>query len=207
MVKPGEASLSISNLPGSLVTGDYHFLIQPGYQNSGAGHWQTIWELLYPGKFTRVEQESWDQPEKNNWINTLNRYIQRSTEPLIIVAHSLGCIAVAHWAWHFQSPNIVGALLVAPADADRSFNQVIKAFGPVPVNRLPFPSVVVASTDDPYAATVRQAYYAAGWGSKFISIGDRGHINAASGLGEWQEGLDILSGQLIGKLIEINKYG
>ena len=111
---------------------------------------------------------------------------------IILVAHSLGCVATAHYVKRYQPKNIAGAFLVAPADADRSVNPLINAFAPVPTDPLPFPSVVVASTNDQFAAIERQAKYAAYWGSKFVCVGDRGHINADSKLGGWSEGWDIL---------------
>jgi len=174
---------------------NYHFLNVPGYRNSGKEHWQTIWESLYPEHFTRVQQESWEYPDPDSWVNTIHKFASGILEPIIIVAHSLGCIAAVRYAVQYQPKNIAGAFLVAPADADKSENPVINEFAPVPTKRLPFPSVVVASTNDPFAAIGRQANYAAYWGSKFICIGDRGHINADSKLEEWKEGWDILQEQ------------
>lgn len=170
-----------------------HFLTIPGLASSGPNHWQTIWEEQYPDLFHRAEQVNWDWPVKNEWVPKLQETISRLTAPTYLVAHSLGCITVAHWAQEFQSEFVKGALLVAPADADLSkrLNFVV-GFKPIPVTRLPFKSIVVASTNDIYASIGRSEKFASDWGSEFINIGRKGHINAVSKLNDWQEGKEIL---------------
>lgn len=180
-----------------------HFLTVPGLASSGPQHWQTIWENQYPHLFTRVEQENWDWPVKNDWVEKLQESISVLTSPTILVAHSLGCITVAHWANEYASANIAGALLVAPADAELSkrLNFVI-GFTPIPVRQFSFRSIVVASTNDIYATISRSKMFASNWGSEFVNIGKKGHINAVSGLNDWAEGKEILerlgSLQLVG---------
>jgi predicted alpha/beta hydrolase family esterase len=169
------------------------FLTVPGLASSGPQHWQTIWETQYPHLFSRVEQTSWDWPVKAEWVKKLQEYISGLTAPTILVAHSLGCITVAHWAQQYTSEWIEGALLVAPADADLSkrLNFVVD-FTPVPTVPLPFRSIVVASNNDMYATIGRSEVFAKNWGSEFINVGRKGHINAVSGLEDWQEGKQIL---------------
>jgi len=169
------------------------FLNIPGINDSGPGHWQTIWEEAFPNKFNRVSQKNWSTPVKNEWVKELNTAIQRLSSPTILIAHSLGCITVTHWAKTNESSLILGALLVAPADVERSEQECLKTFCPVPVNKLPFPSLVVASTNDEYTTIGQAAKWAAHWGSKFVCIGDKGHINAKSGLADWKEGFSLLS--------------
>lgn len=169
-----------------------NYLNIPGLSNSGAGHWQTIWENLYPSIFERVKQKNWLIPEKNEWVKGLVDSISRLTAPTILVAHSLGCIAVVHWAKEHFSAFIKGALLVAPADVEISEREDFKTFSPVPLDRLPFPSIVVASMNDPYTSMERAAKWAAYWGSKFITVGNKGHINAQSNLNDWEEGQGFL---------------
>ncbi|HEV7379047.1 MAG TPA: alpha/beta hydrolase [Dyadobacter sp.] len=170
-----------------------HFLTVPGLASSGPNHWQTIWEEQYPELFRRAEQVNWDWPVKDEWVPKLQETISKLTRPTILVAHSLGCITVAHWAQEFRSEFVKGALLVAPADADLSkrLNFVV-GFKPIPVTRLPFKSIVVASTNDIYASIGRSEKFAQDWGSEFINIGKKGHINAVSKLNDWQEGKEIL---------------
>lgn len=169
-----------------------NYLNVPGLSNSGAEHWQTIWEKLFPENFTRVRQKNWFLPEKNDWVDTLSKSINNLSSPTILVAHSLGCMTVAHWAKENVSSFVKGALLVAPADTEKSNQECFKSFCPVPLGKLPFPSIVVASTNDPYASMERSARWAAYWGSKFICVGDKGHINAQSGLNDWEEGQGFL---------------
>lgn len=171
-----------------------HFLTVPGLASSGPQHWQTIWEEQYPEVFSRVMQQNWDWPVKDEWVPQLQRQIAALTQPTVLVAHSLGCITVAHWAQEFRSDLIKGALLVAPADAELSkrLNFVV-GFKPIPTKALPFKSVVVASTNDIYASIGRSKLFADHWGSTFINVGKKGHINAVSGLGDWREGKEILS--------------
>ena len=169
------------------------FLTVPGLASSGPNHWQTIWETQYPHLFTRAEQENWDWPVKDEWVPRLQETISKLSEPTILIAHSLGCITVAHWAQEFQSEYVKGALLVAPADAELSkrLNFVV-GFRPIPSKPLPFKSIVVASTNDIYASISRSEHFAKSWGSEFVNIGKKGHINAVSNLEDWSEGKQIL---------------
>ncbi|TLU98790.1 RBBP9/YdeN family alpha/beta hydrolase [Dyadobacter luticola] len=170
-----------------------HFLTVPGLASSGPMHWQTIWEEQYPHIFSRVMQDNWDWPVKTDWVTQLQKQISELTQPTILVAHSLGCITVAHWAQEHHSDLIQGALLVAPADAELSkrLNFVV-GFKPIPVKPISFKTIVVASTNDIYATISRSKHFAETWGSEFINVGKKGHINAVSGLGDWTEGKEIL---------------
>lgn len=174
------------------------FLSVPGLAGSGPTHWQTIWEEQYPESFGRVEQENWDWPVMEIWVDKLNEYIRYSEEPVILVAHSLGCITVAHWANNYTSSKVAGAFLVAPADADLSKRlSFVERFTPIPVTEFPFKSTVVASTNDIYATIERSRFLAESWGSEFVNVGKKGHINAVSGLEDWQAGKELL-GKLSG---------
>jgi predicted alpha/beta hydrolase family esterase len=176
------------------ISSNINFLTIPGLASSGPKHWQTIWEKQHPYLFTRVEQHNWDLPVCTEWVEKLQSYIENLNQPTILVAHSLGCLTVAHWAQKYFSPFVKGALLVAPADAEYSERlNFVEGFSPIPGKPLPFESVVVASTNDIYASIERSAYFANTWGSTFLNIGDKGHINASSGFGEWTEGKVILN--------------
>tara|TARA_R110002124_G_scaffold26678_1_gene95913 strand:- start:1509 stop:2060 length:552 start_codon:yes stop_codon:yes gene_type:complete len=170
------------------------FLTLPGLACSGPNHWQSIWEQQHPELFHRVEQENWDWPVKEDWVLRLQQEVSKLTEPAYLVAHSMGCITAVHWAQQFTSDNIQGAFLVAPADTDESkrLNFVV-GFRPIPLVKLPFKSIVIASSNDIYASFDRSQYFAEKWGSEFVDIGKKGHINAVSGLGDWQFGKTILS--------------
>jgi predicted alpha/beta hydrolase family esterase len=171
-------------------------LTVPGLMNSGSRHWQTIWEAELPN-CQRVELGSWDAPHRNSWISNLGHAIGRIDGPVVLAAHSLGCHTVAWWAafecqeW---SEKIVGALLVAPPEVDAGvIDPRLRGFGPAPKALLPFPSIVVASRNDPYVAMNRARLLAQFWGSGFADAGDVGHINAESDLGDWSFGRHLLS--------------
>ena len=166
----------------------------PGLASSGPSHWQTLWEQKFPNAFKRVEQENWDLPYCETWVNKLNDEIQNTDRPTYLVAHSLGCITIVHWAKQFDNPNIKGAFLVAPADVENAKNlNFVVFFNPIPQNKLPFESMLLASTDDRYTPLEISKRLAHNWGSKFINVGANGHINANSNLGNWNEGLDYLN--------------
>jgi len=172
-------------------------LILPGYGNSGAGHWQTYWEQELP-KANRVQQRDWDRPDRHEWVAALDAAIRASDEPVILVAHSLGCPLVAWWnkkhGKDVHAKKVKGALLVAPPDVEsENFPKEIVGFSPMPTDTFPFRAVVIASTNDPWCELARAQTWAAAWGAQFREVGARGHINAASELGRWPEGLSCLA--------------
>ena len=171
-------------------------LTVPGIDNSGPRHWQSIWEHELDG-CARVDLGSWDKPNRNGWVNALNHGIRAAGRPVVLVAHSLGCLAVAWWA-AMERPAygdpVVGALLVAPPDVDVApVDQRLAGFAPTPIGPLPFPSIVAASRDDPYIHVQRARRLALLWGSQFADAGAARHINAESELGRWDFGLFLLS--------------
>jgi len=167
----------------------------PGLNGSGPSHWQSLWERDRPDT-VRAELGQWHLPHRNSWVTRLDLAIRQAQAPVVLAAHSLGCAAVAWWAQLSPQPYgwpVMGALLVAPADVDRRGAQdELVAFAPMPRGALPFPSVLVASGDDPYCSPARAHSMAADWGSHFVDAGALGHINAASGLGNWPDGLELL---------------
>ena len=170
-------------------------LTVPGLGGSGPDHWQSRWEARYPW-IRRALLGTWDAPDRNVWAHRLDAEISRAGGRVLLAAHSLGCLAVAWWAAIYGSgymQSVVGALLVAPPDADRQPGlPSIAAFAPVPALPLPFPSILVASRNDPFANFARAATMASYWGSHLVDAGDAGHINAESGLGDWPVGMTLL---------------
>jgi hypothetical protein len=171
-------------------------LVIPGWNGSGAGHWQTHWEFEYPN-FRRVEQRNWTRPSRTEWIEQIDEEVDSDDSPVILVAHSLGCLAVAHWAvWAGAKLNCVaGAFLVAPPWVTESEQcpRELHGFLPMPVRPLPFPSLFVASENDAYLPMELATRLASAWGSQFINIGRQGHINIASGHGPWPQGERLLA--------------
>lgn len=170
-------------------------LVLPGWNGSGPTHWQTVWERKYPA-IRRVEQRSWAQPQLEDWTAGLSAYVYSAAQPVVLVAHSLACVAVAHWASRESSlaKKVEVALLVAPADVDDCSRcpSELRSFAPIPDIRLPFPSTLIASEDDPYMCLTRARRLAESWGSTFLNAGRVGHINCNSGHGPWPEGEDYL---------------
>lgn len=156
-------------------------ILVPGYGDSGPGHWQTLWSETEP-TYRRVRQQDWYQPQVEAWVDALDQEIRQATRPVILAGHSLGCITIVEWATR-RWADIRGALLVAPADTDRQ-----PFFDTVPLRLLPFPSILVASTNDPYLELDRAKQLAQCWGSRLINLGLAGHINVDSGFGPWPEG-------------------
>jgi predicted alpha/beta hydrolase family esterase len=169
-----------------------NLLVLPGWQNSGPDHWQSRWEPLYG--MERVEQHDWMCPLRGDWIARLEDVLLAQTGPSVLVAHSLGCLLVAAWASHSRNTHLVqGALLVAPGDPEREeLRAALKSWWPVPLQRLPFNSILVGSTSDQYCTFERAQQFANAWGAQFVNYGARGHINSESNLGDWPEGYALL---------------
>ncbi|KTR83256.1 esterase [Novosphingobium barchaimii] len=176
-------------------------LLVPGLSGSGPAHWQTIWEEQY-ADCSKVDLAKWDDPHRNTWINNLNLAIRSAGRPVVLVAHSLGCLAVAWWAKFEQASlaergeamPVVGALMVAPPEVDFfPLDERVARFAPTPTEPLPFPSRLIASHDDPWMGFHTAQSLARRWGSTLVDAGECGHINADSGLGEWSFGREQLA--------------
>jgi predicted alpha/beta hydrolase family esterase len=164
----------------------FRVLVAPGLHNSGPAHWQSRWQQLHPC-FERVEQEHWSDPALTRWADRLDQVLQQVQRPTLIVAHSFGCLATAVSLSRSSSPHVAGVLLVGPADPDK-----FGASALLPHGELPCPSIVVASTNDPWMTAHSAEAWARSWGSDFVNAGALGHINADSGLGDWHGGRRLL---------------
>jgi uncharacterized protein len=142
----------------------------------------------------RVEQHDWMRPLRGDWIARLEDVLLAQTGPSVLVAHSLGCLLVAAWASHSRNTHLVqGAFLVAPGDPEREeLRAALKSWWPVPLQPLPFNSILVGSTNDPYCSFERAQQFAKAWGAQFVDCGARGHINTESNLGDWPAGYALL---------------
>jgi uncharacterized protein len=163
-----------------------HVLILPGWLNSGPDHWQSRWERTHG--YTRVEQHDWQRPLRGDWIARLEDVLLSCTEPAVLVAHSLGCLTVAAWAAHSKNTHLVkAALLVAPPDTAREdIGQMLPCWV-VPLQKLPFKTVVFASSNDPFCGIQKAQQFASAWDATLMDVGERGHINADSGLKDWPQ--------------------
>lgn len=165
-------------------------VIVPGWKNSGPGHWQSLWAERLPGAVrVAMAEEDWQRPKQAVWLQAIGKTILAQPGPVVVVAHSLGCIATTLLP-STVAGRICGALLVAPADPERRGH--LADFAPVPYQPLPYRSVVVASTNDPFCPVRTAGAYARSWGSEVVRLQNAGHINIESGFGEWPLGLALL---------------
>lgn len=178
-------------------------LIVPGLRDHVAQHWQTLLEtrLRAAGRAVasvppmgRVDLDCAAR------VAAIERAAQAVAGPIVIVAHSGGCIMVAHWALA-TTRAVQGALLAAPPDFERPMPdgyptlEQLAAAGwlPVPRRPLPFRSIVGASRNDPLAAYDRVVDLAEAWGSERVDLGEVGHLNPASGYGEWPRADELIT--------------
>ncbi len=180
-----------------MKTAEATILIVPGYTNSDEDHWQSRWQRNLKTA-RRVEQAEWHKPVVEDWTKNMLVALRKARKPVIIVAHSLGCQITVQAAMQFDDllrQKVKGAFMVAPPDVE---NPTIRprhlmTFGPYPRDPLPFPSIVIASSNDPFCGIEIADDMAASWGSLFINAGESGHINSKSGHGPWPEGLMVFS--------------
>ncbi|MEO6396670.1 MAG: alpha/beta fold hydrolase [Devosia sp.] len=179
---------------------DADILIAPGLGNSGPGHWQRRWgERMSTARF--IEQKDWDNPVLADWVDRIHQEIKISSRPVVLIGHSLAVSAIVHTAQlRLKDDKVRGAFLVSPPDLERQdMPMEIHGFRNVPTDPLPFPSIVVGSSSDPYGFTDRLQGFAADWGADFQPAGDAGHINVESGHGPWPEGL-LMFGELMKRI-------
>ncbi|MCV2371113.1 RBBP9/YdeN family alpha/beta hydrolase [Roseateles oligotrophus] len=168
-------------------------LLLPGWLNSDPDHWQSHWEQRFG--YQRVEQADWEWPRRGDWMARLDEVLLADERPTFLVAHSLGSQLVASWAEHSQhAARVAGALLVAPPDTEAAdMPPQLHNWRPIRRSRLPFPSITVVSSDDPFCAFDRAAQMATDWGSRLVEAGPYGHLNTAANLGQWEAGQALLA--------------
>jgi predicted alpha/beta hydrolase family esterase len=189
-------------IPDALL--DAAVLMQAGWHNSGPNHWQSIWARKLGTRARRIAHDDWETPVRSRWIEEACAALDAEMKPVLFVAHSLGCVLAAMLG---QIPSaahqIKAAFLVAPADVERAGAPAeLQDFGPIPRERLPFPAIVVASSDDPYCRLSRAQEFADAWGAEFKNIGNAGHIAGPPRHGPWPEGLEMLARLASGERVE-----
>ncbi|VFU07620.1 RBBP9/YdeN family alpha/beta hydrolase [Methylocella tundrae] len=178
-------------------TSEADILIVPGLGGSGADHWQSRWDAKLPTA-RLILQHSFDRPVLSEWRERLIEEILRAERPVVLVGHSLGSLAIAHAAPHLRDSGVKGAFLVAPPAPDvvATLSSIDPAFAASPMEPLPFPSLIIASRDDPYSPYADSERLAGSLGAELVDAGNSGHINADSGHGPWPEGLMRFAGFL-----------
>jgi hypothetical protein len=179
-------------------TADVDILIVPGWSDSGPDHWQSRWARNLKTA-RRVEQEDWFRPDRGAWVERVADAVASANRPVVLVGHSLGVATIAHAAALPGTAGVAGAFLVSPSDLDnveswprdegQDWEEITATFAPMPAARLPFPSKVIASSDDAFCSIARARELGAAWGADVSILANAGHINSASGHGPWPEGL------------------
>lgn len=175
----------------STVLDTFDYVIQPGWKGSEPKHWQSHWAQRLGA--LRVENHDWFDPTPTAWLQQLHQTLSQAQKPVIIIAHSLGCVTVAHYLKDYPIQNIAGVFLVAPADVERQHApECLARFAPLPAFNFPCPVSVIASDNDPFCVPQRAQIMAQQWGAVLTWLPQAGHINVASGHTEWTEGLLLL---------------
>jgi predicted alpha/beta hydrolase family esterase len=173
-------------------------VIVPGLRDHVPEHWQTLLEQKLSNAVSVPRMER-DKLSCAAWVAQLDRTLASIEGPVVLVAHSAGVMITVHWAQQRARP-VHGALLAAPADLESPLpdgyptQDVLRANGwlPTPRTRLPFPSIVAASTNDPLGRFDRVAELATAWGSRLVDVGAVGHLNPAAGYGEWPRAQEFI---------------
>lgn len=171
-------------------------MIVPGIWNSGPDHWQSHWqaerEAADTDEVVRIDPSSWSDPEPEDWSAAISRAVTACAEPPVLIAHSLGVLAVAHWLRQGSRPAAAGAFLVAAPDPAAPGFPTAAAGFTAPAARAALPTRLVVSDDDPYCSAARAAGFAETLGSSVVRVGALGHVNVDSGVGAWAEGRALL---------------
>lgn len=173
-------------------------VIVPGLRGSAPSHWQELYAARTAGTVTVPFPAEADWHSIRERTRLLGETVAAVDGPVVLVAHSAGVLAAVHWVRSLPDAapvlgRVVGAVLATPPDFGvdwpephpRPAELAGAGWEPIPRRRLPFPSVVAASRDDPLARFRTTAGLAETWGSRLVDLGDAGHLNAASGYGEW----------------------
>ena len=178
-------------------------LIVPGLRDHVEAHWQTVLASDLEAKDMPVRmvppmgREDVDCVRR---VAALEEAAQAIEGPLILVAHSAGCLTVAHWACRTRRP-VRGALLAAPPDFEVELPEgypslaQLRAGGwlPVPRRPLPFHSIVATSRNDPLCRQWRANALGDAWDARIVDVGEVGHLNPASGYGRWPLARDFIT--------------
>ncbi|ALG84987.1 RBBP9/YdeN family alpha/beta hydrolase [Gordonia phthalatica] len=175
------------------------YVIVPGLRGHVEEHWQTLLAGALADSLI-VPPIDGDPVNLAARLEALEKTVAAATGPVILVAHSAGCPTVVYWAQQ-TAQKVAGALLATPPDLTQPMHaphptpeQLAEGgWGELPMSPLPWPSIVVSSTDDPLADADVVAGYAEAWGSKLVDAGAVGHLNPAAGYGPWPKAVELLA--------------
>lgn len=179
------------------INPEFHLLFLPGFGGIDKDHWQYIWSLSNPNSHI-LQQSDWQRPVYSDWESALTDYLRAwHRDNVVLIAHSLGTSLVMRWAAHNRDmcSRVRAAFLVAPTDRDR-FDRTRAypaGFDPMIFEKLPFPSIVLASANDDKVSLERAIFFAEAWGAEFVNVGSLGHIGSMACLGAWPFGEQTLT--------------
>ena len=173
-------------------------VVVPGLRDETPAHWQALLAQELP-QLRALPALGRTNIDLDARVAAIDAAVLAAPGPVILVAHSGGCIATAHWARR-TGRKIHGVLLATPPDLVRPLSSefpALSAFAeagwtPVPRDRLPFPSIVAASRNDPLGDFAKVADMARAWGAELVDLGEVGHLNPASGYGPWPEAWPLI---------------
>lgn len=163
----------------------YPALIVPGLNNSDTQHWQTRWQAQLVGS-RRIGLDNWATPNLSKWCEAIEQALATANEPSIVIAHSFGALASARMA-ELMPDKIRALFLVAPADPAK-----FAIAHMLPHTALSVKTTLIASTNDPWMDADKAAQWAMNWGAEFLRVKDLGHINSASNIADWPQGMEQL---------------
>lgn len=159
----------------------------PGIHGSGPLHWQSLWETKC-ARVRRIPQRDWGRPVMQAWMEGIDAAVAESHVLPVLVAHSLGCLAAAHWC-SLSSREVHAVMLVSLPDPEGpNFPRAAESFGPAPDSIGQRACLILASSDDPYSNLNFVSARASRWNAALRILGTHGHLNAESGLGDWDAG-------------------
>ncbi|WP_233625137.1 alpha/beta hydrolase [Actinoplanes sp. ATCC 53533] len=169
-------------------------MVVPGVNGSGADHWQSRWQARWGTSASRISPSSWDEPNLADWCQAIDRAVTALPAGVVLVAHSLGCLAATQWATR-RRRDVAGMFLVAPPDQEGPNFPADTAptFTGLTAVPLDVPGLMVVSDNDLYCTAAAAWRLAAGWKLDCVSAGRAGHLNAASGVGSWDFGHALLT--------------
>lgn len=177
-------------------------VIVPGFNNAGPAQWQSLLEDKFH-HFVRVQQKNWLHPAREDWVQGIESTVSKITGDVVLVGHSCGAVAITQWASNCDSRKVKGALLVAPADVERT-NAVtaIQVQRPLPTASLPFPSKLIYSDNDEHCTVLRSEEMGALWGCKLELVEGGSHFHTEAGYGEWPAAENWIA-ELAGRALQL----
>ncbi len=174
-------------------------LVLPGLGGGTDGHWYARWQAgLKTAEW--VALDDWARPARDAYVQAILAAVAAADRPVVLVGHGYGSLAAVHAASDLAGGRVRGAFLTAVPDVDiPGARSVAETYRPLPRDPLPFPSLVLASRNDPHCAFEVAEDLAGAWGSRLVDLRESGNVDPDSGHGPWPEGL-MTFGKFLGQL-------